>query len=575
MPEGDTKKQLDLHSLIEFSNLINSNLDEDFILNYILLSIMGRMMISRGMMLMKSTPDSNDNKFIAKSSKGLQSGLQGSVLEINFPEVSIFSLSDFKSPPEIFADNKLFRFFKIFYKDKLLGVLCLGNKIDGKEFDNNEKIFIETVLNISSTSIENSLKFIEINKLNKDLNNKVTKLNSLFELSNIFYSNFENKDNIIKLLNYTLLGNYGIRNLIIFSKYRSKDYFVLSKTKNFKISDIDSEVLESLREYLLLTGNTGIEMFDELFNQGLKLAIPIFKNDNKPETVVFLGNKLNGSIFTRNDIDFLTSLVNLSVISIENSILFKEHLEKLSLENELKIAREIQNALLPIKIAQPCNYSISAINKPALHIGGDYFDIIKLTDNKYAIVIADVSGKGTPAALLMSSIQSSVRSYIKIFNEDIDIAYVTKKINELIYDNTTPEKFITFFWGILDSEKNIFRYVNAGHNYPMLFRKNGNLEYLEKGGMIIGVFLDDVEYESGEVHVDVDDVLVFYTDGINEAKNSENDEYEMKRFINVIKNNIGLTSDKITEKILEDVDKFSSGEIQYDDQTLIIIKRNK
>jgi sigma-B regulation protein RsbU (phosphoserine phosphatase) len=573
MIEQDSKKQLELHSIIEFSNLINSKLDQDFILNYILLSVMGRMMITRGMILMKYGSETDTEKYIVKCAKGLNSGVQGSVVDIRMPSQADFTIEDFISPPDFFVNNGLRNFFKIYYTNKLLGILCLGGKKDNTAFENGEIVFIETILNISSISIENTLKFEQITNLNKDLTNKITKLNSLFELSKVFYSNFEDKTKIIKLLNYTLLGNYGIRDIIILSKYRAKDYFILSQTKNYNLSSIDSDLLQSLKDHLLLTGNTNFTLFDELYNKGLRLAIPIFKNGDLPETVVFLGNKLNGTPFQKSDIEFLTSLVNLSVISIENSILFKEHLEKLSLENELKIAREIQTALLPKKIPQPQSYSISAVNKPALHVGGDYFDIIQLTDSKYAIVIADVSGKGAPAALLMSNLQSAVRSYIKVFNENIDISLVTKKINELIFECTAPEKFITFFWGILDTENNNFKFVNAGHNYPLVFRKNGDIEKLEKGGMIIGILFDNIEYESGNIEIEKDDVLVFYTDGINEAKSRRNEEYEMERFQNIVLKNKTKNTDEITSAILNDVEKFTEGELQSDDQTLIIIKK--
>jgi sigma-B regulation protein RsbU (phosphoserine phosphatase) len=572
MVQQDLKKQLELHSLIEFSNLINSNLDEDFILNYILLSIMGRMMISHGMILM-ANPGSDSEKFTVRCAKGISSGIQGTVLNLILPENSVFNASDIHSQPDIFEKNGLNNFFKIYFTDKLLGVLCLGNKSGKTAFDKSEIIYIETLLNISSISIENSLKFKQINKLNRELTNELTKLNSLFELSNIFYSNFEDKNKIIRLLNYTLLGNYGIRDILIITKYRANKYYILSQTKAYNISEIDTKAVQSLRYNTFINEKSDCNFFNFLSDEGLKLAIPIFKNSKEPETVVFLGNKLNGTSFSKSDIDFLTSLVNLSVISIENSILFREHLEKLSLENELKIAREIQQALLPTIIPQPENYSISAVNKPALHVGGDYFDIIRLSETKYVIVIADVSGKGAPAALLMSNIQSAVRSYIKVFNENIDIALVTKKINELIFENTTPEKFITFFWGILDTADNTFRYVNAGHNYPMLFRKNGDIDLLDIGGMIIGVISEDIEYETGAVKFNSDEVLILYTDGINEAKNNCNDEYEMERFKSCVMSVIKEDTGTIASSILKDVNDFTDGEAQSDDRTLIVIKR--
>lgn len=280
------------------------------------------------------------------------------------------------------------------------------------------------------------------------------------------------------------------------------------------------------------------------------------------------------SAYSETDIEFLESIVNLSLISIQNSDLFQEYIDKLKIENELSIAREIQLALLPSKIPDISGYDIAGMNLPALQVGGDYYDVVKLTDTKSAIIIADVSGKGTPASLLMANIQSAVHSYLKLYEENtFSLTKVTEKINELIYENTASDKFITFFWGILDSENNTFEYINAGHNPPVLL-KNDKLLMLNEGGFMIGIADVGINYEVGNVFIDKDDVIVFYTDGVTEANNSEENEFGEKRLYEIIINNKHNSACSIMEEIKNSIKEFTRDTSQYDDITMIVLKKN-
>ncbi len=375
-------------------------------------------------------------------------------------------------------------------------------------------------------------------------------------------------------MSYTLLGNFGIKDLIIISKYRAENYYVMTKTPWVEVPDFHNFSIPELKKYKLLNKDTDDGFLKLFADRNFELVIPIFSNDTNLESIVFLGRKLNNEKYTEDDISFLEAIMNLSVIALENSILFKESMEKQILENELRIAREIQKALLPKKIEQPHNYEIFASNLPALQIGGDYFDVVKLNNNLFAIVIADVSGKGTPAALLMANLQSIVRAYLKTDIEKFNLINATERINSLIYENTEPDKFITFFWGILDSKNNIFKYVNAGHN-PGILVSEKNIYELNIGGMMIGVFDKGFKYETGTVKINVNDLILLYTDGITETQNKNGDEYGVDRLKNLIITNSEKSVSEIGQKILDDVEKFSESKTLFDDQTLIIFKRLK
>jgi phosphoserine phosphatase RsbU/P len=567
------KKQIELNSLIEFSQLINSNLDLDFIFGNILLSIMGKMMISKGIFLVK-LHNKGDNTFLLSSVKGLTQKYKNKVIEFEFPRLSIFSLDDLGKDKNIFTENNFNFFFKIFFTNKLLGVLCLGKKTNNKIITKEETIFIETLLNISAPAIENSLKFSEIKILNDDLSTQVNQLKSLFELSKELNTNFQDREKIIRLLNYTLLGNFGVKDLLILSKFRSEKFYILNRNKDLLIDDKFLNALEEINKPILISDESNNYAVELLRKNNYKLIFPI-KNNGKIESIVCLGNRLNKKEFTNEDLQFLESILNLSVISIDNTILFKEYIEKQKIESELMIAREMQMALLPKELPEINNYEISAVNIPAMQVGGDYYDVIKLTDTKFAVVIADVSGKGTPASLLMSNIQSAIHSFLKLYDENnFDLSGVTQKINELIFENTTVEKFITFFWGILDTEKNIFTYINAGHNPPIHICKN-NVTLLDKGGLILGVLGSDVKYESGQIFLNDDCVLLFYTDGVTEAVNKNNEEFGEEHLINTIRTNTGKPAEKILNIISKEIEAFASGLHQHDDITLIVLKKKK
>lgn len=569
--ENIANKQLELNSLIEFSQLINSNLDLEFTLGNILLSIMGKMMITKGSVLIKChTQDCGDNDFYISALKGIDIKHSGEKLMFVPPKSPDFIIDDVKDVG-FFSRNNLKFFYKIYFIDKLLGILCLGPKLTGKDLTKSEVVFIQTLLNLSAPTIENSIRFNEIKQLNKSLNSQIQHLRSLFELSKEFNSNFQNRDSIIKLLKYSLLGNFGIKDYVWLSKSGQENYFVIESSKKFEFETLLQDEILNVKEPEILDEKIQAGFRKRLHDSGYRLLIPI-KTNNEVETIVLLGEKLNRTPFTLSDIQFLESLINLSVISLDNTVLFQEYLKKQKIESELAVAREIQLALLPKNLPLISGYSISGCNIPALHVGGDYYDVIPLPGNKFAVVIADVSGKGTPASLLMANIQSAVHSFLKLYNEEFILKDATQKINELIYANTNSEKFITFFWGILNAESNEFEYVNAGHNPPFLLAKD-DVQTLDKGGLMLGVIESGIGYSSGKVKLNRSDILILYTDGISEARNTLKEEYSEKRIIDTVSANKTKASQLLQETLLDDITEFTKGENQYDDITMIILKR--
>ncbi len=211
---------------------------------------------------------------------------------------------------------------------------------------------------------------------------------------------------------------------------------------------------------------------------GLAVVVPM-QLQGETKGLIVLGDKLNREPYGQADLEFLASLANLAIISLENARLFKEALEKQRMENELMIARDIQKGLLPSVIPAIDGVDIAATNISSKQVGGDYYDVIPVSAGRFIIAIGDVSGKGTPAALLMANLQATIRALVPL---DLTLGELTARVNVLMCQNTGGNKFVTFFWGILDTARGTLLYVNAGHNYPYLLHADGSMDRLDVAG---------------------------------------------------------------------------------------------
>jgi serine phosphatase RsbU (regulator of sigma subunit) len=254
----------------------------------------------------------------------------------------------------------------------------------------------------------------------------------------------------------------------------------------------------------------------------------------------------------------------------------EEAIERERLERELETAREIQEKLLPHEMPVVSGFEITGTSLPSQQVGGDYFDFLDIGDGQLGIAIADVSGKGIPAALLMANLQASLHAQVFQPGKVAEVAY---RINNLLYRSTDAHMFVTFFYGILDKKRSIFTSTNAGHNQPLLFRVDGRIERLGEGGLILG-FQPDVRYDQQTVVIRPGEVIVLYTDGITEAADpgSEmvaDDLFGVERLVDIIQANLNNSAREIQSAILEAIAEHTHNAPQYDDITLVVIKRNE
>ncbi|MCF8240960.1 MAG: PP2C family protein-serine/threonine phosphatase [Melioribacteraceae bacterium] len=422
----------------------------------------------------------------------------------------------------------------------------------GKKFDLIITIIELLYLIINSESQSSNTK--------KILDSKVEQLNQLYELSKEFSGILE-LDYVSKLLIFSIVGQFLVSNFAIY--YFDKDINVLESS----IDKVEAKKLIAEFDYKKLTEEKFTEgNFPEIYTAGFHLALPMqIKNETKG--LILLGEKKNKEKFSKYDIEYINSVGSLAIISIENSILFKEALEKQAIERDLETARIIQKNLLPREILQPEGYQISAYSESAKQVGGDYFDLLKNADNETIFAMGDVSGKGITASLLVANSQAYLKSISKL---NLPIHEATGLLNDLVEESTVSGTYITFFWGTLNSKREL-TYVNAGHNPPLLIR-NGEIRKLDKGGLILGMLKTMMPYESETIQLQTGDYIITFTDGVTEAMNSAEEEYSDEKLEEICCGLKNESADEAKELILNDVKNFTAGFEQSDDLTLLIIK---
>lgn len=298
------------------------------------------------------------------------------------------------------------------------------------------------------------------------------------------------------------------------------------------------------------------------------LCVPLIV---KGELIGYLAvfNKKTG-VFSEDDRRLLSIISSQSAQIIENARLLEEEKHLLSLREELKMAHNIQNKLLPDSIPSFKGFDIDAINIPAKSVGGDYYDFIKKPEDQLAFCIADITGKGMPASMLMANLQATIRSQLLVSE---DHSLTIKRTNTLLYNSTEPTKFATLFLGILELEENRPRltYVNAGHDHPLLIRKNSEPVELEATGLLLAV-VEDTEYEVKQIDLLPGDLLLFFTDGITEAMNIQKKEYGLEKLRNLAVSLSDKTAEDVAAEIMKDVNSHTKGAEQSDDITLISVK---
>jgi len=426
-----------------------------------------------------------------------------------------------------------------------LGIL-LGKKLDGGEFTNFDKITLQILLQVFSSAYESFLNQKKEKKLIFDLNEKIMQLNNLID-SGIEISKYENQNNLYEL---------ALQKAASLANASSAIIKIIDKGKN------NNEEL-----FIFPNGKNP----ENILNSSYKIETS-FDFGEKTFLFVLSEKETRKGVTNFNDLDelLLQAISRQVQTAIENDHLLKQSIEKEKMEKEFLLAAAIQQRIIPKELPKIEGFELAGINIPSKEVGGDYYDCIDLGNGIYSLIIADVTGKGISAALLVNTLNAALYSYLE-FN--LPLNELAEKLNKLIFNSTPPDKYITFFISILDSKSGKLDVVNAGHNPVLLLRKDGKLEKLESGGIGLGMLDLGIPYQEQNLILNTGDRLFLYTDGIPEAMNKNEEEYSDERMIDFFQKNSFANSPEFIIKMVDDVKKHVNGEPQSDDITCLILKR--
>jgi sigma-B regulation protein RsbU (phosphoserine phosphatase) len=298
------------------------------------------------------------------------------------------------------------------------------------------------------------------------------------------------------------------------------------------------------------------------------LAVPL-QQKGKMIGVLTVFNKHGAENFLDHDRRLLTIIGAQSAQVIESARLYLEEQEYQKMQQEMNLARNIQMNLLPKQMPLMKGYDAYGISVPAQEVGGDYYDFISRDENCFIFCLGDVSGKGMPAALLMANLQATLRGTTMGCKSALDCL---KRSNGLLYHSTDQEKYATIFYGVLDTKNHQLSFANAGHNHPFLVSRDGSFKRLEAIGIPLG-WMEDFEYTEEVVPFNKGDVLVTFSDGISEAMNEMEEEFEEEKILEAIRQNLDISPKELTDKLLRLVQAHTGNAAQTDDMTLVVIKR--
>jgi sigma-B regulation protein RsbU (phosphoserine phosphatase) len=334
------------------------------------------------------------------------------------------------------------------------------------------------------------------------------------------------------------------------------------------LADLDSLLIPNILE------DAAFRTQDSILATGIRTAMcaPLwFTSTEAGEDavigLVYLDSLLGAQPFNEEDLRIVTALANVAAAKIEHARLLEESLEKRRMEEDMRMAGEIQRGLLPSAPPAVAGYGICGVNFPCRTVGGDYFDFM-VEDGQLLFALGDVSGKGTGAALLMTVLRAAVRAHWA----ERPTAQAVARINRTVCQNIPSNKYVTFFMGSLDPSSGRVSYVNAGHNPPLLVRADGSVDTLAEGGMVLG-FFDPADYGEGTAELRPGDMLVVFSDGVTETWSAADEEYGEARLAALLIRERGLGPKELQAALLTELDGFSRGTKATDDRTLIVIKR--
>ncbi|WP_109829246.1 PP2C family protein-serine/threonine phosphatase [Reichenbachiella versicolor] len=394
-------------------------------------------------------------------------------------------------------------------------------------------------------------------------NLKELELNALLEVTEAINNNLP-EESLYKIYHFTLLANLKVKKLALYvlgDKWEKKVSFGI-KEKDLEKLNLTS--FENISGAVNLYNSKAADVFDNV--------IAVHHKD-RLLALVFVGDVsgMRSLDKGKSSTTFLEALTNIILVAIENKKLARKQLEQEAIRKELEIAQEVQQFLFPKELPKTDKLIVDAVYRPHHNVGGDYYDYIPINEDKFMVCIADVSGKGIPAALMMSNFQASLRTLVR---QTDDLDKIVRELNYQLYRSGNAEIFITFFIMLYDRNKKSLNYANCGHN-PQMLRYKGEIESLSTGTTVLGMFDPLPFLEIGRVD-DLSSFCLFcYTDGLTETFDSKNEEFGEERLFNLLNKLKCSDPEYVNKTLLEEAELFRGQEPYRDDLTLLAVKVNE
>lgn len=519
-----------LESLLESARILGSSLDLHEQLNHLMRTVMGRLLVTRAAIALR---DGGGWRVAAvRGAAGLREGdpvrredLERAGLTLQIP---------------------------IGEGAREAGVLAVPQpRRPGWAEDSGEREFLQALLSLASATIENALAHEEILEANRALAKKIHELNTLVDLARAFSSSIDPEE-IARLLMLTLSGRWTVRQHALLAWPSGQAPLEL-------LRNVSAEQAERFRRAAPQDGEPG--------GEGPFLLLPL-RSGEATVGVVALGPPGSGESYTAEDVEFCAALVAQASVALDNAWRIQDTLYRQQMERELELASAIQRDLFPKELPRAPGLELAAANRQARLVGGDYYDVLG-TPEEPLLCVADVAGKGLSAALLMATIQATLRALLAF---PLELTELANRANRLLCGSMPGNRYATLMMARFDPGRGQCEYVNAAQCQAIVLRRSGEVELLDATGLPVGMF-PDTGYESRRLELAPGEALMIYSDGVTDAQSPAGEEFGMDRLLALMRTLAGGTAQQICDGVLEAIHQFVEAAPQYDDITVMVARR--